>query len=80
MINKYISEDINKIIKPLSNYILIQGKYNKKIIILVKVYSGNVTQYNYNYDVIKEAYIMSENERIVTSHNILNDKMVVMVC
>ena len=80
MINKYISEDINKRIKPLSNYILIQSKYNKKIIILVKVYSGNAIQYNYNYDVIKEAYIMSENERIVTSHNILNDKMVVMVC
>ena len=53
MINKYISEDINKRIKLLSNYILIQSKYNKKIIILVKVYSGNATQYNYNYDVIK---------------------------
>ena len=76
----YISEVINKRIKPTPNYILTPIKDDEKVILLVKVYSGNATLYYYDYDGIKEAYIRSGNERIVTSHNILNDKMVVMVC
>lgn len=67
----YISEVINKRIKPTPNYILTPIKDNEKIIILVKVYSGNATPYY--YDGIKEAYIRSGNETIVAPNHILNE-------
>ena len=73
MASDFLSEVINKRIKPTPNYILSPIKENGKVIISVKVYSGAATPYYYDYDGLKEAFIRSGNEIIVAPNHILNE-------
>lgn len=68
-----VSRLINERIKPMPIYVLSGFSEEGKTIVTVKVYAGTSTPYYYSSDGVREAYIRSGNESVITPPHILNE-------